>query len=409
MVLTSPLSRNRNSDLEFLPTLSLFNPSDYWRKGHLSASWHPIYEKTKIPPENLVVYQSGKPIPSQVDIVDPDDPSRKTLVFSLTEEIPPEAESSVDIGQGGQIHREENEPSCIVCKGEDGKPKGVTLKNNRIILFFSLASEKDPDLPKCYAGAATSVQLDRQEMLDAFRTEQWMEHDAENRCMQIDCLKLWHPGWDNILCQEEQLFDRSYQLISQSSGPVRASITVASAPFYYQYTDLLAEQRHQLECRLYRVISLYADADYIVEELFVKGRPTDNMQKVEPINLYFTARYFSCMDLGFTPQKYQFPGIPDWFAVGWPYGDFGIFKQPHPGYGFATDIHADWLVSPDPRYPNKDKGYKTFCWELYPCKFAKCLHFFTWGNPAGFDDQAGRYWYELIYRPLRSQSLVFLN
>ncbi len=184
-------------------------------------------------------------------------------------------------------------------------------------------------------------------------------------------------------------------LRSHSTGSVRASLTIASEPFDYPYTDPLTEGTHHMECRLYRSLSLYANADYLLEELWVKGQLSEN----KSVDLYFTSQYFADMDIGYFPKEYQFPGIPDWFAVGRPYD---LLEAPHPGYGFATDVHTASFTHPHPDFPDKSKDYRTFSWSLQPSKAAKCLHLFMWGNPGGFDDRAGQYWYELIYKSLKA-------
>jgi hypothetical protein len=57
-------------------------------------------------------------------------------------------------------------------------------------------------------------------------------------------------------------------------------------------------------CELYRVISLYAGADYLIEELFVKAKPKGEEDRIigekQVVNLYFAARYFAYMNMGQT-------------------------------------------------------------------------------------------------------------
>jgi len=73
-----------------MPSLSIFNPSHYWRKGHVTLPWEPIQNKIGIGPEEVTLRdQSGALLPLQVDRVDPGDPSRDCLAFSLVREVMP--------------------------------------------------------------------------------------------------------------------------------------------------------------------------------------------------------------------------------------------------------------------------------------------------------------------------------
>ena len=386
--------------------LLVLNPSKVPRKGHISVPWQPIHAVTKIAPNELQMKQLGKIIPFQIDNIDPNDPSQQVLVFSLAGEIEPGDDNysavsgRVSLEQGESTSSHEHAPKLVVCSNGEGDPRGVKLINNRLNIFLNLTPELEPYLPKCYAGAITSFQLDSKEMLDAFcsATDEpffYMYHDPEKR-LQLASIRLWSPAWENHPFQQVHLFNRSYQLLSTSTGPVRACVTIASEPFEYPYMVPFAENKYYLECRLYRTLSVYEDSDYLLEELWVKGQLSNN----KSVDLHFEPHYFSNMDIGIDPKQYRFREIPDWFAVGYP---FDREEAPHPGFGFATDVHTASLNYPDPNFPNRAKDYRTFSWSLQPSKAAKCLSFFMWGHPAGFDDQTGRYWHDFIYKPLRAK------
>ncbi len=385
--------------------LAISNPSDYWRGGYITVPWQPIYQHFQIPPEELVLSdlrdRTHTPLLAQVDRIDPDDFSRDTLVFSLAQEIPPgSADNSmisgfVKVDQGQAVPQGLGEPDLEIISDPNGRDRGVRFVNNRLIVWFNLVSTPENDERNWYAGSASSVQLDRQELLDPIHAVkgEWMGQDPEKRCMQIDRLQL--PGLEpRAPYYQVSLFNHSYRLVSQCSGPVRTSITIASEPFEYLGTDPRAGEHCHLMAQLYRVIHLYAGADYVTEELFVKGKPilnkgeTDN--SAESISLNFATHYFTHLHLEQTANLYQPPHVPSWFAV-------GSSIEPHPGYGFATDVQLDAVT-----YPHQG-DFNRFSWQLLPCQSAKCLHLFMRGQAEGFDARIGRDWYELIYRPLKAE------
>ena len=149
------------------------------------------------------------------------------------------------------------------------------------------------------------------------------------------------------------------------------------------------------------MISLYTDADYLVEELFIKGY-SKGKQGASPITKEldqpFVVRYFAHMNMSFIPTIKRFCGVPDWFAIGYPYDHC-------PGYGFATDVHTDSVIShfADEFLPDPADKYKRFSWKLLPGKSAKCLHLFMRNQGSEFDSHIGQCWYKYIYKPLKAE------
>ncbi len=174
---------------------------------------------------------------------------------------------------------------------------------------------------------------------------------------------------------------------------MRASITIASEPFDYMGAEPDTGNNRHFVCELYRVISLYAGADYLIEELFVKAKPKGEEDRIigekQVVNLYFAARYFAYMNMGQTEDIQQVFPLPDWFAV-------GSTVHPYPAYGLATDVHIDTLTHP--LEGNKSR----FSWQLLPGKSAKCLHLFMRDQLEEFDARVGNLWYELFYQPLKA-------
>ena len=386
--------------------LAIFNPSNYLRGGYVTIPWEPISQKFQIPAEELILSDlrdlSHTPINAQVDRIDPDDPSRDTLVFSLAKPIYPGSESDklasgfIRLDWGKPVPKKLGEAYIDVVYGASEQVRGVRLVNSRLIVWFNLIPAPEDNECNWFSGSASSVQLDHQELLDPFRAAkgEWLGQDPEKRCMQVSELLLPGPPHPKSPHYQVSLFNHSYKLISQSSGRARASITIASEPFDYIGTDPVTGANRHLVCELYRVISLYAGADYLIEELFIKGKPKASEDRVisssQIVNVDFAARYFAHMEMGKTEDIEQvFPRM-DWFAV-------GSITPPYPAYGFAADVHIDSVA-----HPHEGKQH-CFSWQLLPGKSAKCLHLFMRNQAEGFDARVGHAWYEMFYHPLKAK------
>ncbi|MEA5502882.1 hypothetical protein VB735_07130 [Halotia wernerae UHCC 0503] len=389
-----------------LNLLAVFNPSNYWRSGYITMPWQAIAQQFQIPPEELVLSElrdlAHTPISSQIDRVDPEDADRDTLTFFLTNSIPPGsldnvlASALILVEQGKTIPKKLGEPSLEVVYGTDGQERGVRLVNNRLIVWFNLIPAPEDKERNWFSGSATSVQLDHQEILDPFLAAmgEWLGQDPEKRCMQVSKLQLPGSSYPKSPYYQVSLFNHAYRLVAQSSGPVRASITIASEPFDYIGADPVTGHNRHLVCELYRVISLYAGADYLIEELFVKGKPKKEADRIgdapEIVNIPIGLHYFAHMNMGQTEDIQQVFPVPDWFAV-------GSIATPYAAYGLATNLHIDAIAHPHGGNPS------CFSWQLLPGQSAKCLHTFMRGQPEGFDAQVGHLWYELIHQPLRAE------
>lgn len=364
--------------------IDIFNPSEYQRKGQISLPLKEIPEKIRLSPETLVLRDEwGSQLPYQIDRIDPQDPWRDTLSFAVQEWIPPgpidysRASTFVTIEQGLPEMRFGNEPCLEILWGADGNARGFRLSNRRLIVWFNLIPDPENNGQNWYAGAATSVQLDHQEILDHFMLD-CTSHDPEKRCMQVEQVELW----DISDRKKVELFNQPYELISHSIGAIRATVTIASKPFICNYPDPKVNEPRQLRCRLYRVISLYIGAEYVIEEMFIKG---ESLNEKEIINPFFAISYYA--HINFRPQQdlareeciSRFY-VPTWSALGSP-------RSPYPGYGLATDVpHADPI-----RW-----GQHRFKWQLGMCQSVKCLHLFMHGPSGGHDAWTGSYWDKYI-------------
>jgi hypothetical protein len=388
--------------------LLVFNPSNYPRGGHVTTPWQPIKEATGIPAGKLQVYDDGVEVPAQVDQIDPSDRRLDTLAIVLGKSLDsgPEDYSrpsrSVFLKRGGAP---KTGPSPTA--NPPGPPARVELTNEKLAVSVSLLPSQAPVDPACFAGAAQSFRLGGEaayrvgcaevEMLDIWRSIMLaqIEHDPEKRCMQVDRIIVPNPPWSDRHEEEIELFRLPYQLLSYCTGPVRQACTIVSAPFTYDVRpDPFGERTVLMECRFYRTLILYHGADYLLEELWLKGK--DPEQEGDWLDLRFSAHYFAQMDLGREPAICWSEKVPDWFALGYPLG----FVRP--GYGFATDVHSRRPRWPHPGYPHADRAYRAFSWELHPCMRARCLHLFQINAPELIEHRIGHAWYEELYKPLRA-------
>jgi hydrogenase maturation protease len=392
--------------MSLINLLAVVNPSDYWRGGYVATPWQPIAQQFHLSPDELILSdlrdRTHSSLWGQVDRIDPDDPDRDMLIFSLPQPIPPVSGSGamasmlIKIDQGKLLPRGAGEPYLEVVWDPDGRARGVRLINKRLTVWLNLVPDPENHGRNWFAGAATSVQLEHQEILDPFpaATGEWMHHDPEKRCLQVAELQLPPPPHPiKSPYYSVPLFNHAYRLVAQNEGPVRASVTIASEPFDYMGPDPVSGMNRHLTCELYRVISLYAGADYLIEDLVVKGKPKgqdDEQFGAAAVNLSFAVRYFTHIDLGHQPILYRPPHVEGWFAI-------GSSVSPYPGYGFATDLHID-AVS----YPHQGNEHQ-LSWQLLPGRSATCLHLFMRGQTEADDSQTGRSWYELLYEPLKAE------
>jgi hypothetical protein len=376
--------------------LRVMNPSNKGRKGTVTIPWQSIYEKTPISQEEVVVRDKAlNLLPTQVDIVDPADPSSAILLFSLNNEIQGQQEDNsappylVTLEKGNPLKQPGDAPRVEVVK-EKGKERRVKLINNRLEVWLELfpAPWDREKSRNWYAGAASSVSLDGREILSAFRIDLF---DYEKRCIQID--RLFYPGGKTISINPG-LINQPYRLISQSSGPVRASVTIASSVFNYNYTDANTEKHISCKCQLYRIINLYKDANYLVEEISLREVPADGKISKPYMHLPFEARYFSYVDFGL--DRYRLNYRPEWLVMGSEW-------FPYPGYGFATNTDVRSFENPHLEFPDPVQQHKTFSWILRCKEKTMCLHLFTYGESDELRGQVDRAWYEFIYEPLTAK------
>jgi hypothetical protein len=413
--------------------LALFNPSPYARRGHVTVDWAQIRDKVPIEPEELVIRDdAGRRLPCQVD------PDPATLSFTLAGELRSVGRDDYDPAYPAahvtldRLHPGDPEvpatprPEASGVSDANGQLIGVKLGNGLLDVWILTVPAPYIAAESWFSGAAASVVVatrkGNREVLDSF---DHLHHAKEKRALQVDRLWLPCPAWSASSRCEISLFDRSYQQISRSDGPVRATVTLASSPFEYSYSSRGSKREEKLTCRLFRVLSLYAGAEHVMDELFVRGSPDGN-QLDDPDNaLTFAARYFSYMRIPGGLKVSRFADVPDWFAI--TSRRLAPEKRLH-CYGFATDAHTGPVEHPSFRYPLAEEAANTLHWSLRPTKAARSLHLFTfydaeeWQFPEVSDifaamaameelavaaqreseSRAGKAWYEYVYKRLRA-------
>lgn len=376
-------------------TLTLRNPSDYPRRGPVSVPWKPIHDRTGIPPGSLVLTdQHGTELAAQVDPVDPSDPSRARLVFLPYREVEPGAEDYSRACGSVSVHL--GTPAALpgLQPWVDVEPTGFNLRNGVLDVYVSYGADQGRPY---FAGAANSVQLHGLDVLDGISSYNgWENHEPEKRCMQVDRLCLARPAWlGGPPYQYVYLADQPYDLVHTSQGPVRATATIASPPFHYDYGDPVSGRTGRMVCRFFRVLSVYHAGNCVADELYVRAVPEHGEPGARGTDLVFSARYFAFMNMGLGNRRRMthHEHIPDWFTISLSQ------EPPLHGYSFATDVHAKPIATPHPGFPAK-KPHLSYSWELGAGRGASCLHLFQCGPHQDQVDNAGRAWYNHVYKPL---------
>lgn len=378
--------------------IAIQNPSPFWRGGTVVTPWKPIAEKRSISDKavHLIDTLNDAVVPGQVDRIDRSDPERAVLVFTLPGAIEPGLE---DYGRDcARFIVEEGVAADVPDAGIiDVTGKGVKLINEHLEAWLTLAADPCDDGRNWFGGAFTSIQVDRLEMLDAIAAVIGIHHDPEKR-LQLDRIQIPRPPWAPGYLQYETMFDKSYRIESQTTGPVRASVTIASEPFSFVDKHPHTKVVQEFECSLHRVLSVYRGGDYIGEDVYLKAIAAGGTFAA---NFSFSAGYFLQMDLSLRPRVTHHPYVPDWFAVAC---DPAV--APRHGYAFATDRHSGHVYNPPPHYPNRDTEHKAFAWRIGPGKAARNVHTFKHGTlPESLSEASGQAWYEHIFKPMQARVL----
>jgi hypothetical protein len=264
-------------------------------------------------------------------------------------------------------------------------------------VWFSLLAKRGDRT--CFASSAPTVQVNRFEFLDTegANKDAFWGHDEEKRAMQIDYVRIWRPPWDPYepTCFEWPLFHEPWTLVGAGGGPVRAWATLASPPFPFDVQTAPGGARTEYNCTLSRTLSLYADADYILEDLRVRGSAKGAAGSV---SFAFAVQYFMSAQFSLMPKIVHYPEIPDWFGIAAAFP--GLPKMP--GYAFATNAHVTLVQNPPGGFPRpENEHHKAFSWSTQAARSIKCGHVFRLEtNSPKIADDAGKFWYLHLLAPL---------
>lgn len=339
---------------------------------------------------------------AQVDAIDPDDRSLDELTIYIAELIP-----GGGVDEGTQVCRLQldytiDDVTYTPDDIEDHRKKRRASEEITKSYFLHFPEQGHigayvylPAEPYGWQGGAiTSVQLDWGEILDAPAAEKAAAegHDAEKR-LQLDRVSIANPPWAARPSVEKLLYKEPWTFVAAGSGPVRAWVNIRSPKFGFDYEGEDGNKT-KYDCYAYRVISAFRNADYLIEDLYVKGvRPNGKA----PVRLNFAAHYFLKMCFGDARCIGQVPLIPDWFSI-------ATNEAPRPGFGFASTVPTVRIDHPPSDYPNRAGEKSAFGWHLGYGYSVRCLHLFRrWRYPQEMMDDTGRTWFELIYKPLKAR------
>lgn len=393
-------------------TFDVANPSPYERSDYVQIDLN----KLKVPPsldeDALTLYRLNnddrqQEIPFQIDypfgrengsriitfLSSKTPPGRenyteKTATFQLLEEKPTQADtpSDLEVRHFYEAPQLEEAEDGVMEWDPDRRVKGVKLFNSTLKIYFKLI----PVLPPTglsYVGSATSVEMPlvklftgEAEMLSPY----W--EDPEKLWGQVYKLVFYPLPWEHKWFHRFDLRNQEYELVWSKNGPVRAIVSLKSAPLTIPYdgSPFFGDTKVvEVKAHLYRVIYVYSgQRPYYTEELFVL---TDREHKF----LSFRPYYFSKISPAKVPPELKwFAHIPDYFAL-WKY--FGLH---HRGYGFATDVHVRWVRT------KEDELH----WSLPLNRNCRCIHYFMFQPSPQFDyfHEIGHSgWYERVFKPLR--------
>lgn len=337
--------------------IAVTNPAAEARGGMVVVSGH-------LPFDEVEAFDAGgRPLRAQIDRSDPGDRSRDELALFFDRPLPPGI-SVVDVVEA-------KAPPLPPAVRAEVHPIGVKMATPSMWLW--LQTEPRLGHRSWFGGAVTSVVLHDFEILDSFASSfAWEGHDPEKRAMQIDRVRFSAD-------QEHALFREPWRVLSTTSGPVRATATIASAPFDVELLD------RRIPCSLHRRLGVSAESDVVLDEVWLSVPST------------FSVGYFMQAQFGLWPAL--FPNQRAWFTI-------TSDVPPRPGYGFATDALVGWLRNPPHDYPDERTAHRAFAWEIGPARTARSLHLFRlWTGRDAIGDATGRAWYDLLFQPLRASWL----
>ena len=399
-------------------TIDVANPSPYERSDYVEVDLESLGVDPELDESSLRLLRlnnggSSTEVPFQIDRVLGENFPRRIMTF-LSTKTPsgPEdysyasASFRLEKGSSSNIEAAHSQQLLYVEHfhqkpvDEDGKREwdkkkdvyGVKLHNDRLAIYFSLVSHPRLHTGTDYSGAATSVWFKDADLVGAGEMLCPFGEWPPKRWGQITELVFFPLPW------ELKWFTRipfvgehglRYDLISSSSGLMRATVTLRSEKMNIEYAcpSFMDSGTVEISCYLYRVLSFYPERPYYVEDLFVLDE--------EGHSLSFRPYYLSEVQFPPSVPRYlaRFEHTPDYFAL-WSY-----FAELNRGYGFASDAHIRGI----------ELEGNQFRWRLPHSHHNRCVHYFMfhgWGDKFDPYHEIGHCgWYERVYKPMEAMPL----
>jgi hypothetical protein len=375
------------------------NPSRHARGGVVVMPWEPVSRACGLAGDDVTVYQGKTPLRTQVDPIDPSDPSRAELVFALQDLV---CEGEDDYSKICTTLTVGERPESLLGPRADASLTGVKLRwrDDRYKVWINTSTDRDGH-GTWFAGAITSAELTYGggiiDLLDAPASFKKHRH-FKNKRIQVDRIRLHRGARDRhpLPWSDSFVFNQPWTTIATSHGPLRASATIRSRPFEYRTDDVGGKQT--VECAAYRTFTLYEGDTRIFESICVREVKRSGDDLIPGAWLWFSPRYFALLRIALAedPEIWRYPSLPGWFSV-------ASVEPPRPAYGFATDSHAGTLWNPPLDYQDDDDETEddAWMWELSVTRHARAVHILAFHTSARIlADAAGSAWYDNAFRPL---------
>ena len=363
--------------------LAVINTAPEPRRGVVVARWDAIRTALGIGAGPVRIFDGDRRLDAQIDRIDPADPAQDELAIFLDHDVPvAEHALSLRVEAAGEIDDAETEAIASVFAG------GVKLHNAALTLWLNCTPDRQ-GWGNWFAGAVTSVELQGQELLNFVASRYALPPDQETRCMQVDRLQIPRPPWHDAPFAEPRLFDQPWRVISQTQGPVRATVTIASSPFLLETSASLGVDAECFTCSLLRTISLNAGADWVRDTMRLSA---SGPELAAESAFWFSPHYFMFADFGLLATLKQ--PRPDRLIV-------GADSQPPYGYAIAANVAVDEVRNPPIDFPDHDREHRAFAWKLGFARRIEALHLFSLDTPQALADAVGVLWYDQLHNPLR--------
>jgi hypothetical protein len=329
-----------------------------------------------------VLDSEGKLVKFQIDRIDPQDSTKDVLIFeALVKDAPSAYYISVDQSDISHISKPIN----------DKNNWDFVLESQRIELIF----KRDKGYKRS-AGSFSNLKIK-----DPKNSEVEYARASDSSILaQPLVINTIHPEQDWVLA------DGSYDYVGEGKGDLRTFLTF-KMPMFIEFKKGFrlgsGNVFNKCNCELYRIISIYSDKDYFLDEIFIEAKSLENkdgiktnLKSSDGLHFQFNATFYSYIpDINkYNDAKIYYPSTDiqnrGWFAV-------GSLREPYLGFGFACNSALNGDVNMLGDY---------FIWKVAPTYHLKCLHQFMdktntqVDNMYRFDHVVGANWFNAIFKPL---------